>query len=90
MEGETQGIDPAQQAQQELEKELATPLTQEEAQQAFADLDVRRLQLTVVRQKWLTEIAQLQLRISDLDTQLYALDMSKAVIFRRTLNKTDK
>lgn len=70
-------------------KMLETPLTKEEAELALANNDVKRMQLAVVRQKWQAKVAQMQLNIASLDEQSLALDMERAVIFRRTLNKAD-
>ena len=69
-----------------LQETLEKPLTQDEANQMFADLDVEKLRLNVIRQKWLTQIEQLKMQVSDLDTKLVALELNKAVVFRRTLN----
>lgn len=66
---------------------IGTPLSKEDAERDLANNDINRMQLMTVRQKWQTQITQLQLQISNLDEQLHALEMERAVIFRRTLNK---
>lgn len=68
---------------------INSPLSKEDAEKELADNDINRMQLMTVRQKWQTQITQLQLQISNLDEQLHALEMERAVIFRRTLNKGD-
>lgn len=72
--------------QKKLEELLATPLSEEEARKLFADQDVRRAQLGIVRQKWTAQITQLQLQITALDEELLAIELDRAVAFRRTLN----
>lgn len=69
-----------------LLKILETPLTVDEAQKDLATNDVDRMKLLVVRQKWLTQRAQIELNLAALDEQLRMLDMDRAVIARRTLN----
>ena len=66
---------------------INSPLSKEDAEKELANNDINRMQLMTVRQKWQTQITQLQLQISNLDEQLHALEMERAVIFRRTLNK---
>ena len=72
--------------QKKLEELLATPLSEDEARKLFADQDVRRAQLGIIRQKWTAQITQLQLQVTALDEELLALDLDRAVAFRRTLN----
>ena len=74
-------------AMEQLQKLLSTPLSREGAEQVFADIDVRRAELMVIRQKWSTELTQKQLELAALDEQLYALELDKAVAFKRTLIK---
>jgi len=76
---------PKQDPEEQLRRELATPISQEDAAKAFADIDVERMKLLVVRQKWSAQMSQMQLRINALDEQLTALDLDRAVVFRRTL-----
>lgn len=66
---------------------INSPLSKEDAEKELANNDINRMQLMTVRQKWQTQITQLQLQISNLDEQLHALEMERAVIFRRTLNR---
>lgn len=74
-----------------LLKVLETPLSMEDAQKDLATNDVDRMKLLVVRQKWMTQRAQIELNLAALDEQLRMLDMDRAVIARRTLNgNTDK
>lgn len=68
---------------------INSPLSKEDAEKELSNNDINRMQLMTVRQKWQTQITQLQLQISNLDEQLHALEMERAVIFRRTLNKGD-
>lgn len=73
----------------ELQKALQTPISREDAEKAFADIDVKRMQLMVVRQKWQARLSQMTLQIQALDEQLTALDLDRAVVFRRTLVKPE-
>ena len=79
--------DEATKAEEELRKACETPMTREEAEKAIAEIDVERCKLSIVRQKWVAQERQLQLNLAALDEQLLALDMDRAVVFRRTLNK---
>ena len=74
---------------EEFKKLIETPLTQADAEKELANNDINRMQLMTIRQKWQTQIMQLQLQTSNLDEQLRALEMERAVIFRRTLNNTE-
>lgn len=80
--------DTASEAERKLAEVLQTPITKEEAEKALADLDVDRAKLSIIRQKWAGQAAQLQLQLSVLDQQLLALDLDRAVIFRRLLVNT--
>ena len=74
-------------ADAQFEALLNTPITKEEAELKLADNDVKKMQLMIVRQKWQAQITQTQLNIAALDEQMLALDMERAMIFRRSLNK---
>ena len=76
-----------EEADAKFQELINSPLSKEDAEKALANNDINRMQLMTVRQKWQTQITQLQLQISNLDEQLHALEMERAVIFRRTLNK---
>lgn len=76
-----------EEADAKFQELINSPLSKEDAEKELANNDINRLQLMAVRQKWQTQITQLQLQISNLDEQLHALEMERAVIFRRTLNK---
>lgn len=72
---------------------IASPISKEEADKAFAEIDIKRTQLAIVRQKWLSQvealrqqITQIQQRISLLDEDLLAVELDRAVVFRRALN----
>lgn len=78
-----------EEADAKFQELINSPLSKEDAEKELADNDINRMQLMTVRQKWQTQITQLQLQISNLDEQLHALEMERAVIFRRTLNKGD-
>ena len=75
-----------EEADAKFQELINSPLSKEDAEKELANNDINRLQLMTVRQKWQTQITQLQLQISNLDEQLHALEMERAVIFRRTLN----
>lgn len=74
-------------ADAQFEALLNTPITKEDAELKLADNDVKKMQLMIVRQKWQAQITQTQLNIAALDEQMLALDMERAMIFRRSLNK---
>lgn len=76
-----------EEADAKFQELINSPLSKEDAEKELANNDINRIQLMTVRQKWQTQITQLQLQISNLDEQLHALEMERAVIFRRTLNK---
>lgn len=76
-----------EEADAKFQELINSPLSREDAEKELANNDINRMQLMTVRQKWQTQITQLQLQISNLDEQLHALEMERAVIFRRTLNK---
>lgn len=76
-----------EEADAKFQELINSPLSKEDAEKELANNDINRLQLMTIRQKWQTQITQLQLQISNLDEQLHALEMERAVIFRRTLNK---
>lgn len=76
-----------QMTQEEFTKLLDTPMGEEEARKAYADLDVDRMSLMVVRQKWQAQITDMQRRVQDLDLKLTDLDLRRAIIFRRALNQ---
>lgn len=75
--------------EEKLQQLLKTPITKEEAEEAYADIEVRRCQLTVIRQKWMAQLQQLQLRLNGIDSALVALDLERAVVFRRSLIPAD-
>ena len=77
----------SEEADAKFQELINSPLSKEDAEKELANNDINRMQLMTVRQKWQTQITQLQLQISNLDEQLHALEMERAVIFRRTLNK---
>lgn len=70
-----------------LQEALRTPISKEEAEKAYADIEVRRCHLSVIRQKWVAQLQQIQLQLNDLDSKLIALELDKAVIFRRSIIK---
>ena len=78
------GAAPSQE-EAEFQKVLQTPVSREDAEKAFADIDVQRMRLLVVRQKWQAQVSQMNLRLQALDEQLTALDLERAVVFRRSL-----
>lgn len=85
--------DPLAEDERKLQELISTPISKEDAEKAFADIDVKRMQLMVVRQKWvaqkdaiLAQVNQVQLKIDQLDEAMYGLEMEKTITFRRTLN----
>ena len=79
-----------EEAEAEFQKTLQTPIGKDEAEKAFADIDVQRMRLLVVRQKWQAQATQMTLRLQALDEQLTALDLERAVVFRRSLIPTEE
>lgn len=72
---------------------IASPISKEEADKTFAEIDIKRTQLAIIRQKWLSQvealrqqITQVQQKISMLDEDLLAIELDRAVVFRRALN----
>ena len=86
-ETKTDGKESTKDADARFNELINSPLSKEDAEKELANNDINRMQLMTIRQKWQTQITQLQLQISNLDEQLHALEMERAVIFRRTLNK---
>lgn len=83
--------------ERKLQELVETPISKEDAEKAFADIDVKRMQLMVVRQKWvaqkdaiLAQVNQVQLKLDQLDEALCQIEMEKAITFRRTLNGKPK
>ena len=74
-----------EEAEARFQETLRTPISREDAEKAFADIDVQRMRLLVVRQKWQAQVSQMNLRLPALDEQLTALDLERAVVFRRSL-----
>lgn len=83
--GESAKTPTPEEAEAEFQKTLQTPISREDAEKAFADIDVQRMRLLVVRQKWQAQATQLNLRLQALDERLTALDLERAVVFRRSL-----
>ena len=81
---------PKEDPEERLRRELATPISREDAEKAYADIDVERMKLLIVRHKWQAQISQMTLRVQALDEQLTALDLNRAVIFRRSLIGTEQ
>ena len=78
---------PREDPNEAINKLLETPLSKEEAERMYADIDVKRAQLSIIRVKWTAQLNQIQLQLASLDEQLYALELDRAIAFRRTLNK---
>ena len=83
--------------ERKLQELIETPISEDEASKTFADIDVKRMQLMVVRQKWvaqkdaiLAQVNQVQLKLDQLDEALCQIEMEKAITFRRTLNGKPK
>ena len=89
-ETKTDGQESIKDADAKFQELINSPLSKEDAEKELANNDINRMQLMTIRQKWQTQITQLQLQISNLDEQMHALEMERAVIFRRTLNKEGK
>ena len=70
-----------EEADAKFQELINSPLSKEDAEKELANNDINRMQLMTVRQKWQTQITQLQLQISNLDEQLHACD-SRLIRFR--------
>lgn len=84
-------------SKEQFEKLVNSPITKEEAAKAFANLDIRRTQLAIVRQKWVAQSEafkqqanQVQQKISMLDEELFNIELERAITFRRTLNSAEE
>ena len=85
-ENQEQPKDAMAEADRKLAETLQTPIIKEEAERALADIDVDRAKLSIIRQKWSAQATQYQLQLAALDERLLAMDLDRAVIFRRLLN----
>lgn len=83
----------AEEAKKQFEELIASPISKDEADKGLAEVDIKRTQLTIIRQKWLSQaesirqqLTQIQQKISMLDEEILNIELERAVIFRRALN----
>lgn len=90
--GVEQTVDAAETSENEedLKALLNTYISKEDADKELSDIDVKKMNLLIIRQKWQTQVTQIQMNISALDEKILELDGAKAIVFRRALNTPDK
>lgn len=83
----------AEEAKKQFEELIASPISKDEADKGLAEVDIKRTQLAIIRQKWLSQaeaarqqLTQIQQKISMLDEEILNIELERAVIFRRALN----
>lgn len=85
----------AEEAKKQFEELISSPISKDEADKALAETDIKRTQLAIIRQKWLSQaeairqqLTQTQQKISMLDEEVLNIELERAVVFRRALNVT--
>ena len=73
-------------AAEEFRKELETPIGKEEAEKAFAEIDLRLAQLSVQRIRAVGQATQAQQLVNQIDEQIGIAQIERQVIYRRVLN----
>ena len=73
--------DAAKAAAAEFNKMINTPMTQDEANEALARVDMQKAQLAVIR-------VQLMNQLNNIDLQLAQAEYDRSIIIRRALLKT--
>ncbi len=73
-------------AEEEFRKELETPIDKEEAEKAFAEIDLRIAQLSVQRIRAAGQVSQAQQLVNRIDEQIGIAQIERQVIYRRALN----
>lgn len=83
----------AEEAKKQFEELIASPISKDDADKGLAEVDIKRTQLAIIRQKWLSQaeaarqqLTQIQQKISMLDEEILNIELERAVIFRRALN----
>ena len=83
----------AEDAKKKFEELIASSISKDEADKGLAEVDIKRTQLAIIRQKWLSQaeaarqqLTQIQQKISMLDEEILNIELERAVIFRRALN----
>ena len=81
-----------EEAKKQFEELVASPISKSEADKGLAEVDIKRTQLAIIRQKWLSQaeaarqqLTQIQQKISMLDEEILNIELERAVIFRRAL-----
>lgn len=77
-------------AAEEFRKELETPIGKEEAEKAFAEIDLRLAQLSVQRIRAVGQATQAQQLVNQIDEQIGIAQIERQVIYRRVLNVNDE
>lgn len=73
-------------AAEEFRKELETPISKEEVEKAFAEIDLRLAQLSVQRIRAVGQATQAQQLVNQIDEQIGIAQVERQVIYRRALN----
>lgn len=77
-------------AAEEFRKELETPIGKDEAEKAFAEIDLRLAQLSVQRIRAVGQATQAQQLVNQIDEQIGIAQIERQVIYRRALNVKDE
>lgn len=77
-------------AAEEFRKELETPIDKDEAEKAFAEIDLRLAQLSVQRIRAVGQATQAQQLVNQIDEQIGIAQIERQVIYRRVLNVKDE
>lgn len=85
-----------EEAKKQFEELVSSPISKEDADKGLAEVDIKRTQLAIIRQKWLAQaeavrqqLTQIQQKVALLDEEILNVELERAVIFRRALNAVD-
>ena len=76
-------------AAEAFRKELETPIPKDEADKAFADIEVRLAQLGVQRVRAVGNLTQAQQVVNQIDEQIGIAQLERQIVYRRSLNVKD-
>lgn len=84
-----------EEAKKQFEELILSPISKKDADKGLSEVDIKRTQLAIIRQKWLSQaeairqqLTQIQQKVSMLDEEILNIELERAVIFRRALNTT--
>lgn len=67
-------------------KELETPIDRDEAEKAFADIDVQLARLSVQRVRAVAQMDRAKQVLNQIDEQIGLAQLERQVVYRRALN----